>query len=183
MQEDVQKNVISMIIIILLSIPLLDGSTWFTNITIYDKAQNSIIYLAENYPSQYQTNVDLYISQATTKFLNPLLYFNIKAGTITDTFPDNYPAYTGTINEILAATRSDDINLVEINGNTFAYDTSQYNIYVSYFNIGRTIFVCLLLIITTIFFSSDLEFTAIAPLEDMMETVRKIAINPLNAIR
>jgi len=28
-----------------------------------------------------------------------------------------------------------------------------------------------------------LEFNAIAPLEDMMETVRKIAINPLNAIR
>lgn len=41
----------------------------------------------------------------------------------------------------------------------------------------------LLIIITTIFFSSDLEFTAIAPLEDMMDTVRKIAIHPLNAIR
>lgn len=38
-QEEVQKNVISMIILILLSIPLLDGSTWFTNVTAYDKAQ------------------------------------------------------------------------------------------------------------------------------------------------
>lgn len=38
-QEEVQKNVISMIILILLSIPLLDGSTWFTTVTAYDKAQ------------------------------------------------------------------------------------------------------------------------------------------------
>lgn len=183
MQEDVQKNVISMIILILLSIPLLDGSTWFTNVTKYDKAQVSLIYFAQNYPSQYQTNANLFIETATTTFLNPLLYFSINTGNITDTFPDNYPAYIGTVNEILAETRSDDINLVMSDGCTFAYDITQYNIYVSYFNIGRTIFVCLLLIITTIFFSSDLEFTAIAPLEEMMETVRKIAINPLNAIR
>lgn len=68
-------------------------------------------------------------------------------------------------------------------GYTFGYDISYYNKLNSYFNIGRTTFVCILLIVTTIFFSSDLEFTAIAPLEDMMDTVRKIALNPLNAIR
>jgi hypothetical protein len=33
------------------------------------------------------------------------------------------------------------------------------------------------------FFSNDLEFAAIAPLEDMFETVKKIAIHPLNALR
>jgi hypothetical protein len=50
-------------------------------------------------------------------------------------------------------------------------------------NIARTIFVCIILIFTTLFFSNDLEFAAIAPLEDMFDTVRKIAINPLNALR
>ena len=96
-QEDVQKNVISMIIIILLSIPLLDGATWFTNITKYDKAQVTLIYMAQNYPSQYQTSADLFITRGTTDLLNPLLYFNINTGSITDTFPDNYPTYLGTI--------------------------------------------------------------------------------------
>lgn len=75
------------------------------------------------------------------------------------------------------------MNLISGDGYTFGYDISQYNRQVSGCNIGRTTFVCLLLIITTIFFSSDLEFTAIAPLEEMMDTVRKIAVHPLNAIR
>lgn len=182
-QEEVQKNVISMIILILLSIPLLDGTTWFSSVTVYDKAESSMIYFAQNYPSQYQTNADMFIATATTSFQNPLLYFSINAGTIVDSFPDNYAAYTGSVYEILENTRSDDINIVSGDGYTFAYDISWYNKQVSYFNIGRTLFVTLLIIITTIFFSSDLEFTAIAPLEDMMDTVRKIAVHPLNAIR
>ncbi len=50
-------------------------------------------------------------------------------------------------------------------------------------SIGRTIFVCILLIITTMLFSNDLEFAAIAPLEEMFDTVKKIAQHPLNALR
>ena len=115
-------------------------------------------------------------------FNYPLLYFKIETGSINDIFPDHY-SYAGDINSILQNTRSDDINLISGEGYTFGYDISNYNKIVAAFNIARTIFVCFLLITTTIFFSSDLEFTAIAPLEDMMETVRKIAINPLNAIR
>lgn len=172
-----------MIILILLSIPLLDGSTWFTSVTIYDKAQESLVFYAKNYPSLYQTNADMFIEEAANKFLNPLLYFSIEIGSVNDSFPDNYAQYAGSVNSILENTRTDDMTLVDGDGYTFGYDTSFYNKQVSYFNIGRTTFVCLLLIITTIFFSSDLEFTAIAPLEDMMDTVRKIAIHPLNAIR
>jgi len=50
-------------------------------------------------------------------------------------------------------------------------------------NIGRTFFVCILLIVSTMLFSNDLEFAAIAPLEDMFDTVKKIAVHPLNALR
>jgi hypothetical protein len=98
-----------MIILILLSIPLLDGATWFGNQTIYNDAQSSLIYFAENYPSQYQVNADLFVSNGINKFLNPLLYFSVTTGTINDQFPDNYPAYTGTMNNILANTRTDDV--------------------------------------------------------------------------
>ena len=171
-----------MIILILVSIPLLDGSTWVTSPTIYDKAQSSLVYYAQYYPSQYQTNANLFIETAMNSFNYPLLYYKIQIGTILDNFPDTY-SYAGDIQTILAETRSDDINLISGDGYTFGYDISEYNRTVSCFNIGRTVFVCLLLIITTVLFSSDLEFTAIAPLEDMMDTVRKIAVNPLNAIR
>ncbi len=50
-------------------------------------------------------------------------------------------------------------------------------------NIGRTFFVCILLVFTTMLFSRDLENAAIGPLEEMFDTVRKIAIHPLNALR
>ena len=172
-----------MIVVILLSIPLLDGATWFTNKTVYDQAQSSLVYFAQNYPSQYQTNADLFIFEAKNTFLNPLLYFTLNVNTISDTFPDNYSAYSSTISQILSEYRSDDINLIEGGGYTFAYDISEYNKTVSKFNMGRTSFVCLLLIITAYIFSSDLEYIAIAPLEEMMDIVRKIAKNPLNAIR
>lgn len=125
----------------------------------------------------------MFVDYASTSFLNPLLYFSVETGSISDFFPDNYAQYVGTVTQILENTRVDDMTLISGDGYTFGYDTSYYNKQVSYFNIGRTVFVCLLLIITTIFFSSDLEFTAIAPLEEMMDTVRKIAIHPLNAIR
>lgn len=172
-----------MIILILLSIPLLDGATWFSNITIYNEAQSSMIYFAQNYPLEYQTNANLFVSKATGSFLNPLLYFSITSGTISDIFPDNYAAYSGSVNHILSNFRSDDIEISTGDGYTFGYDISWYNKQISYFNIGRTIFVCILLIVTTIFFSHDLDVIAISPLEEMMNTVRKLAINPLNAVR
>ena len=101
-----------MIILILLSIPLLDGATWFSSVSIYQQAQSSMIYFAQNHPSQYQTNANLFVSKATTTFLNPLLYFRITTGTVSDSFPDNYIAYAGSVSHILANTRSDDIELV-----------------------------------------------------------------------
>ena len=101
-----------MIILILLSIPLLDGATWFSSVTIYNEAQSSLLYAAQHFPAQYQTNADLFVSKATTTFLNPLLYFSINQGTISDRFPDNYAAYSGNLNNILANTRSDDIELM-----------------------------------------------------------------------
>jgi hypothetical protein len=50
-------------------------------------------------------------------------------------------------------------------------------------NIGRTLFVCLILIVSTLLFARDLDNIALEPLENMFETVRKIALNPLEAIK
>lgn len=37
-QDEVQKNVILLIILILVSIPLLEASTWFQNKRVYDNS-------------------------------------------------------------------------------------------------------------------------------------------------
>ena len=144
-----------MIILILISIPLLDGTTWFNNTTVYDASQNQIIYLADKYPTVYQKSADLFIASATS-YTNPLLYFKLLSGSINDYFPDNYTAFPGTIDDILSNTRLEDIDITYSGDSIFAYDVSDFNKKNSIMNICRTVFVSLLLIITTIFFSQDL---------------------------
>ena len=43
--------------------------------------------------------------------------------------------------------------------------------------------MCLILIVSTLLFARDLDTIALEPLENMFETVGKIALNPLEAIK
>lgn len=47
-QGEIQKNVILMIILVLVSIPLLDGSTWFSSLAVYDRSVQDMAYFAIN---------------------------------------------------------------------------------------------------------------------------------------
>jgi len=49
------------------------------------------------------------------------------------------------------------------------------------FGIFRTIFVCVVLIISSIYFSKDTNELVVRPIEIMLEKVKKIANNPLEA--
>ena len=51
----------------------------------------------------------------------------------------------------------------------------------AYINIGRTIFICILLTIGALFFSRDAEILVLNPIERMIEKVQAIAKNPLAA--
>lgn len=64
-----------------------------------------------------------------------------------------------------------------------AYDQSSQLILASQLNIGRTILVCILLILITLLFTRDVEVEALEPLENMINTVKKISSNPLQAIK
>lgn len=149
---------------ILISIPLLDGTTWFTNTLVYDKDQSGLLFYATYYPSAYQTLADNYIEKASNDYLNKLLYFQIKTDSIDDKFPGNYDNFPGSEDLILTSTRLDDIYITSGNGYLFGYSIAEYNKTVSIFNIIRTIFVCVLLIITTVLFSNDLDQIAVLPL-------------------
>ena len=46
---------------------------------------------------------------------------------------------------------------------------------------SRTIFVCIILTISALFFSKDVNDLALRPIEKMMEKVNKIAQNPLSS--
>jgi hypothetical protein len=53
----------------------------------------------------------------------------------------------------------------------------------SYLNIGRTVFVCLVLTASAVFFSKDANDLVLDPIENMLKKVRRIAKNPLKAAR
>lgn len=80
--------------------------------------------------------------------------------------------------------RNDEVDIyVSSGGNTFIYDKSSGNILSAELNIGRTTFVCVLLVVATLLFSRDVEEHALEPLENMIDTVKRISANPLQAIR
>lgn len=65
---------------------------------------------------------------------------------------------------------------------TVVYDTTSYDIFTAQLNIGRTLFVCVLLIISSLLFSQDVEDYLLEPLESMLVTVKRISADPLKAI-
>ena len=50
-------------------------------------------------------------------------------------------------------------------------------------SIGRTLFVCIVLIVVNLLFTRDVEVEALEPIENMIDTVKKISSNPLQAIK
>ena len=50
-----------------------------------------------------------------------------------------------------------------------------------YINIGRTIFICILLAIGALYFSRDADNLVLIPIEWMIEKIKIIAIDPLAA--
>lgn len=51
----------------------------------------------------------------------------------------------------------------------------------SILSIGRTIFVCIVLAVASVFFTSDANTLVLGPIERMLEKVKMIAKNPLAA--
>ena len=62
------------------------------------------------------------------------------------------------------------------------YDTTANDIFTSELNIGRTMFVVILLIFSSLFFSQDIEIYVLEPLDSMLNTVKRISSDPLKAV-
>ena len=62
LKEEIQKNIISMILLILISIPLLNGRTWFDEVTSYEKSGEEIGFMAEE--GQYDNYDTYFIEQS-----------------------------------------------------------------------------------------------------------------------
>jgi len=62
-----------------------------------------------------------------------------------------------------------------------AYSTKAVDILEAKMNIVRTLFICLVLSLSSIFFTRDAQFMVFEPMERMIERVRVMASDPLAA--
>ena len=79
-----------MILLIIISMPLFVASTWFTNITSYEKGIKTLESAAAISPSAYNSIDDYYIKYMLG-LPSKLIYFEVKVNETCCTFPDNYP--------------------------------------------------------------------------------------------
>jgi len=82
----------------------------------------------------------------------------------------------------------DDLRTTEVNVGTYSnndyvaiYDDRQNTQLGAGLSIGRTLFICLVLTVAAMCFSNTANALVINPIENMIEKVKKIATNPLEA--
>ena len=89
-KDEIQKNLVLMILLIIISIPLFNASTWFSaNITSYEKSINQLEKASLISHEMFDAVDDHYIT-FMMGLPNTLIYFNVQVNSTCCTFPDNY---------------------------------------------------------------------------------------------
>lgn len=80
-----------MILLLIISIPLFNASTWFDNLTSYEKGLLQLEYASKINYQTYDLMAQNYISfmESTP---STLIYLEVAVNATCCTFPDNYPA-------------------------------------------------------------------------------------------
>jgi hypothetical protein len=150
-----------MVLLVLISIPLLDGDTWENNVTSYEKSLAELIFFQGYDPVEYDAQLKITIQLMSLK-PDPLVYIFAPYNSTCCEFPTNFPEYVGKVKS-LSDIRFDAV-LIFYDGETnttIAYDQTNEVAFQSELNIGQTLFVCVLLIVMNILFTRDLEVYAL----------------------
>lgn len=90
-KDEIQKNLVIMILVIIITIPLFNASTWYSsNITSYEKGIYQLEKAALISPTLYDSIDDYYIT-FMMGLPSTLIYFTVPVNDTCCTFPDQYP--------------------------------------------------------------------------------------------
>jgi hypothetical protein len=73
LKNEIQKNIISMVLLVLISIPLLDGNTWYENVTSYEKSLDELIFFLNYNAVEFDAQLRMTISLMSLK-PDPIVY-------------------------------------------------------------------------------------------------------------
>lgn len=171
-----------MIMLVLLSVPLLSSTTWFAETTIYEDSINQLDFFMMSGTDNYTRDAELsiFINQSLSLRI-PVVYIDFSINSTCCNFPRDFPSLSAgvpTLDELRASSTAS----YTMGNITVVYDSTSYDIFTSQLNIGRTLFVCILLVISSLLFSQDVEDYLLEPLESMLVTVKRISADPLKAI-
>lgn len=190
MESNISKNlsdrtikiVIILVLLMLFILPLFSIDMWIQTPTMHDQGMLNVcdMYNSNNLTA-YKFSVEAYIKALKDESEVPLIVLLVP-NNLTDlgsTYIWKQPPYIEDL-------RNDDVSASSCNGNNGASLSAIYlvrhsNTLNSLLSIGRTIFVCIVLAVASILFTSDANTLVLGPIERMLEKVKMIAKNPLAA--
>ncbi|KAL4454659.1 hypothetical protein ABPG74_021864 [Tetrahymena malaccensis] len=172
------KRVIVIVLVIMFSIPIFTYSTYYDPATSYQGGL-SLIYQNKPSPVIYQNSIDLYTSFNYNQFY-PMIRLDIDGNKI-------FPGVNDTGVPDFTTLRDSDLTYYtysDSTGNIVATSvvSTQYSNQIDAgLSICRTVFVAVVLTIASIKFTGDVEKFILDPIENMLQKVKRISQNPLEA--
>lgn len=165
------RKVIVIVLVMMFSVPLFSLDTYQDDPNSYTYGLEMVgMYNGSYLGTGWNYTRDTFITQMSNT-RNPILSMELKG----DTY--NKPGVN-----------LDDLRTTEVNIGTFSdnsyvaiYDDRQNTQLGAGLSIGRTLFICLVLTVAAMCFSNTANKLVINPIENMIEKVKKIATNPLEA--
>ena len=114
---------------------------------------------------------------------NPLEYFKIPINQTCCEFPKDFPAFAKVTTTKLSDLRLSEQTIVIDENITIIFSKKVSSQFTAYLNLGRSLFITILLIFCSILFMKDIENYALNPLEKMSTLINKISNNPFEALK
>lgn len=165
------RKVIVIVLIMMFSVPLFSLDTYQNDPNSYSYGLEMIaLYNTSYLGTGWNYTRDTFISEmGGTR--NPILSMNCKN--------DQYNKPGVNLDDL----RTTEVNIGTYSGDDYVaiYDDRQNTQLGAGLSIGRTLFICLVLTVAAMCFSNTANALVINPIENMIEKVKKIATNPLEA--
>ena len=165
------RKVIVIVLIMMFSVPLFSLDTYQDDPNSYNYGLEMIaLYNGSYLGTGWNYTRDTFITEMSVT-RSPILSMNCK----NDQY--NKPGVS------LSDYRTTEVNIGTYSGDDYVaiYDDSQNTKLGAGLSIGRTLFIWLVLTVAAMWFSSTANTLVINPIENMIEKVKKIATNPLEA--